>query len=249
MIDGRAPLEIFDEIDSTILEARRRAESGDITPVWLIAKRQTAGKGRRGRSWVSPDGNLMTTLLFSTPRPPAEIALLGFATGVAIAETFEALGAQGAVTLKWPNDVLIAGDKAAGILIDSGAAGNGQSWVALAFGVNIAVAPEALDQPTSSLRNAMAHATTVPSALDVFAVLRPRLEAWSQRLVSEGFEPLRQAWLARAHGIGAEAQVKLGEQTISGTIAGLSPRGELELDTPTGRRLVSAGDVYFSNAA
>jgi BirA family biotin operon repressor/biotin-[acetyl-CoA-carboxylase] ligase len=248
MIDGRAPLEVFDEIDSTIMEARRRAEQDEIRPVWIIAKRQTAGRGRRGRAWISPDGNLLVTLLFATDRPLAEVALLGFATGVAIAETFEALGAQGAVTLKWPNDVMVAGAKTAGILIDSGALDGGRNWVALAFGVNIAVAPEALDQPTTCLRNTLANGAA-PQPLDVFAVLRPRLETWAARLVSEGFAPLRDAWLQRAHGLGAEVQVRQGEQTLAGRVAGLSPRGELELDTPTGRRLISAGDIYFSNAA
>lgn len=248
MIDGHAPIEVFDEIDSTILEARRRAEYGQLGPVWLIAKRQTAGRGRRGRAWVSPEGNLLVTLLFTTDRPPAEIALLGFATGVAIAETFEALGAQGAVTLKWPNDVLVGGAKTAGILIDSGALEGGRNWVALAFGVNVAVAPEALDQPTTCLRNTLANGAA-PEPLDVFAVLRPRLEAWAARLLGEGFAPLREAWLQRAHGIGAEVQVRQGEQAIAGRVAGLSPRGELELDTPTGRRLISAGDIYFSSAA
>ena len=88
MIDGQAPVEVFDEIDSTILEARRRAERGEISPVWLIAKRQTAGRGRRGRAWTSHDGNLMATLLFATDQTPQHIALLGFATGVALAGVY-----------------------------------------------------------------------------------------------------------------------------------------------------------------
>ncbi|MEZ6021851.1 MAG: biotin--[acetyl-CoA-carboxylase] ligase [Hyphomonadaceae bacterium] len=248
MIDGRAPLEVFDEIDSTILEARRRAERGDAQPVWLIAKRQTAGRGRRGRSWVSPEGNLMATYLFATTRPPAEIALLGFVAGVAIAETFEALCVEGAVTLKWPNDVMIAGGKAAGILIDSGGLQGGGVWVALAFGVNVAHAPDALDQPTACLRNAIAHSGAL-SAIDVFAVLRPKLEAWAARLLSESFAPVRAAWMSRAHGLGRDVQVRQGEEMLTGRFSGISASGELELDTGTGRRLISAGDIYFSNAA
>lgn len=249
MIDGRAPIENFDEIDSTMLEARRRAECGELGPVWLIARRQTAGRGRRGRAWMSFDGNLLATYLFATSRTPGDIALLGFAAGVAIAETIEALGGVGRVALKWPNDVMIDGAKAAGILIDSGALGGGRVWVALAFGVNIAAAPRAIDQPTSCVRTALAHDAGTPAALEFFSALRPRLEAWAARLTDEGFEPLRQAWLSRAQGLGQEARVLQGELALEGRVAGLSARGELELDTPDGRRLIAAGDVFFSNAA
>lgn len=248
MIDANAPVELFEEIDSTILEARRRAERGEVGPVWLVAKRQTAGRGRRGRAWSSLDGNLMATLLFVTEAPPAQIALLGFATGVAIAETLDTLIGNGRTTLKWPNDVFIDGAKAAGILIDSGACAGG-TWVALAFGVNLAAAPEGLDQPTISVRTVLPPDALAPEPAAFLARVRPRLEYWSARIASDGFEPLRAAWLARAHGLGQPARVVQGEQTLVGRIAGLSPRGELEFDTEAGRRLIAAGDVLLSSAA
>jgi BirA family transcriptional regulator, biotin operon repressor / biotin---[acetyl-CoA-carboxylase] ligase len=247
MIDPQAAVEHFDEIDSTLLEARRRAERGEFGPVWLLASKQSAGRGRRGRAWVSGEGNLLATCLFHTERPPGEVALLGFAAGLAIAESLEAFEVRAPVALKWPNDVMIAGAKAAGILIDSGAAGGGRLWAALAFGVNIAVAPGALDQPTTCLRECSA--APAPSVPVFFAGLRPRLESWAARLDDEGFEPLRRAWLARAHGFGLAARVQQGESMIEGAPVGLSARGELELDTPAGRRLIAAGDVYFSNTA
>jgi BirA family biotin operon repressor/biotin-[acetyl-CoA-carboxylase] ligase len=248
MIDAQAPVEIFDEIDSTMLEARRRALSGETGPVWLVANRQTSGRGRRGRAWLSYDGNLLATYLFATMQPPSEIALLGFAAGLAISETLQVMGAAD-VALKWPNDVMIRGAKAAGILIDSGALPGGGAWAALAFGVNIAAAPKALDQPTRSLREALPLDAITPTADAFFAALRPRLVAWAARLGSEGFEPLRRAWLAQALGLGANARIMQGERALEGRVVGLSPRGELELDTPEGRRLISAGDVYFSSAA
>jgi BirA family biotin operon repressor/biotin-[acetyl-CoA-carboxylase] ligase len=249
MIDAKAPVERFDEIDSTIVEARRRAERGEVGPVWLIAKRQTAGRGRRGRAWVSTEGNLFATYLFATREPPAQIALLGFVTGLAIAETVDALIGAGTATLKWPNDVLIDGAKASGIMLDSGSLGNEGVWAALAFGVNLAVAPENLDQRTTSLRALLPPDAPAPEPLEFLADLRPRLEAWDARLARDGFEPLRQAWLQRAHGLGREARVVQGEVTLEGRIAGLSPRGELELDTDAGRRLVAGGDVFLPNAA
>lgn len=249
MIDGHAPVETFDEIDSTILEARRRAERGETAPVWLIAKRQTAGRGRRGRTWASLDGNLLATYLFATKRPPAEIALLGFVTGVALAETIDDILGAGTATLKWPNDVFIGGAKASGIMLDSGSLGPDETWVALAFGVNLAAAPEGIDQRTISLRDVLPPDAAAPAPLAFLASLRPRLERWAARTESEGFEPLRQAWLQRAHGLGQVARVVQGDQTLYGSIAGLSPRGELELDTETGRRLIAAGDVFLPNAA
>jgi BirA family transcriptional regulator, biotin operon repressor / biotin---[acetyl-CoA-carboxylase] ligase len=249
MIDGAAPVETFDEIDSTLLEARRRAERGEISPVWLIAKRQTAGRGRRGRAWTSHNGNLMATLLFSTREPPQQIALLGFATGVAIAETIDASLGEGTAQLKWPNDVFIHGAKVAGIMLDSGAISPGQIWVALAFGVNLADAPENIDQRTVSLRQLLPPDALAPAPIEFLASLTPRLAAWSARTLGEGFEPLRGAWLSRAYGLGQEARVVQGEHTLEGRISGLSERGELELDTPTGRRLIAAGDVFLPQAA
>lgn len=244
MIDAGAPVQVFEEIDSTILEARRRAERGELSPVWLIAKRQTAGRGRRGRSWASLEGNLFATLLFTTDRPPSDVALLGFAAGVAIAESFDEIVGPGHATLKWPNDVFLDGAKASGIMLDSGG-----PWAALAFGVNLAAAPEALDQPTTSLRALLPPDAAAPTPLEFLAQMRPKLERWSQRIVSEGFAPLRAAWLSRAHGLGQVARVQQGETAIEGRIAGLSPRGELELDTPAGLRLVAAGDVFLPSAA
>lgn len=247
MIDGQAPVETFDEIDSTLLEARRRAERGERGPVWLIAKTQTAGRGRRGRAWASLEGNLLATYLCAADRPPGEIALLGFAAGLAIAEAFDGYIGAGRATLKWPNDVLIDGAKASGILLDSGAS-DGGAWAALAFGVNIAAAPEGLDQPTICLRQLLPPDAPAPQPLAFLARIRPKLEALDAQLMTQGFAPLRKAWLSRAHGVGHNVRVVQGEQALEGRLAGLSERGELELDTAEGRKLVSAGDVYFPNA-
>lgn len=251
MIVAEAPVEVFDEIDSTILEARRRASAGAVAPLWLVARKQSAGRGRRGRTWASLDGNLLATYLAPTRRPPAEIALFGFAAGVAIAETIDACIDGGRAKLKWPNDVLIDGAKIAGIMLDSGAFTGGSNWAALAFGVNLAAAPDALDQPATSLRALLPPDAPAPDPLSFLAGIRPRLEAWDARLEREGFSPLRRAWLERAHGLGAVARVAIGPEALEGRFVGLSERGELELDTNTGRRLIAAGDILIvhSNAA
>lgn len=247
MIAADAPIEVFDEIDSTVLEARRRAERGDVGPVWLIARRQTAGRGRRGRAWASLDGNLLATYLFATDRPPAEIALLGFAVGVAIAEALDAAIGPGRATLKWPNDVLVDSAKIAGILIDSGRRDDGGLWAALAFGVNLAAAPDGLDQPTTSLNVLLPPDAAAPEPLEFLARLRPRLESWSARTANEGFGPLRHAWLARAHGLGREIRVMQGETSLQGRMLGISSAGQLELEVDGARRSIAAGDVVLVN--
>lgn len=239
MIDGRAPVEVFDEIDSTVLEARRRAESGAFGPGWLIARTQTAGRGRRGRQWTSLEGNLFATYFGPSHAEPAAIALMGFATALAISDAVESFVGEARTTLKWPNDVLLDGAKCAGILIESGGA-----WFSLSFGVNLAASPKSLDQPTTSI--AEANAEAAPTPLEFFAPLRRGLEAWIARLAADGFAPVRDAWLARAHGLGAQARVVLGAETVHGRLAGLSERGELELDTDAGRRMIAAGDVLLA---
>jgi BirA family biotin operon repressor/biotin-[acetyl-CoA-carboxylase] ligase len=248
VIIAEAPVEVFEEIDSTLLEARRRAEAGELSPIWLIAKRQSAGKGRRGRSWASVDGNLLATYLSATDRKPAEIALFGFAIGLALAETADHYLGAGRATLKWPNDVMIDGAKAAGILIDSGAT-NGVSWAALAFGFNIAGAPDDLDQATSSLRAALPTDAPTPAPLDVLLQIRTRLMIWDARLTEEGFAPLREAWLDRAHRLGEHARVAIGEQVREGKLNGLTERGELELLTAEGLVLIAAGDILLPQAS
>ena len=133
-------------------------------------------------------------------------------------------------------------------MLDSGPSADA-TWVALAFGVNLAAGPQGLDQRTISLRDVLPPDAPAPEPLEFFQLLRPRLEGWAGRLEGEGFEPLRGAWLARAHGMGQAARVLQGDQTLEGCIVGLSPRGELELDTDTGRLLIGAGDVLLPNTA
>jgi BirA family biotin operon repressor/biotin-[acetyl-CoA-carboxylase] ligase len=247
MLATGAPVEIFDEIDSTILEARRRAEFGDWGPVWLLARKQTAGRGRRGRAWATIDGNLFATYLGRAIKPPADIALLGFAAGLAIADALDARMESAKAKLKWPNDVLVEGRKVSGIMLDSGAAHGGSYWFALAFGVNIKGAPQNLDQPAACLGDFTADPAPSPEVL--LGDIRPRLERWAARLDAEGFAPLGAAWTARAHGLGQAAEIRFGEEIVAGEVSGLSARGELEIMTPSGRRTVSAGDVHFPQAS
>src|SRR5262249_6275850 len=158
-------------------------------------ERQSAGRGRRGRAWVSQAGNLYVTYLAPADRSAADLALVSFAAGLAISDCIDAeldaelgaeLGAEfGAVRakLKWPNGVVIDAAKVSGLMLDSGAA-----WYALGVGVNLIAAPEGLDQKTTSLQD---HLLTrqAPAAADCLSVLQKRLAHWDRILLTEGFAP------------------------------------------------------------
>src|SRR3954470_13498402 len=143
------PVLSFDELDSTNAEARRRAEAGEGGPVWITAARQTAGRGRRGRNWSTETGNLAATLLTSTDVPAAEAAQLSFVAALAACDLADTCVGQGAARLKWPNDVLVFGKKAVGILVESGARPDGRLWLAVGIGVNLAHAPIDTERPAT----------------------------------------------------------------------------------------------------
>ncbi|BCW89456.1 Bifunctional ligase/repressor BirA [Alphaproteobacteria bacterium SO-S41] len=235
-------LEVFDEIDSTQSEARRRALVGEIGPTWIVARRQTAGHGRRGRSWHSPVGNLMTTVLL---RPEVEIAnapQISFVAALAVADLFERL-APGHCTLKWPNDPLLDGRKAAGVLPDSAGRSDGRlDWLLVGFGVNLATSPDDAPYPTASVAQITGAAPDPDIALTILAnAWQRRFDAWQ----TNGFAAIRTAWLARAHGLQKDVRVQLPNETFTARFEGLDETGALIARLPSGEtRLVSAGDVF-----
>jgi BirA family transcriptional regulator, biotin operon repressor / biotin---[acetyl-CoA-carboxylase] ligase len=244
VIDANAPRATFDEIDSTNAEAARRAGTGDAGPYWLRADRQSAGRGRRGRTWTSERGNLFLTYLGATSRPPAEVALLSFAAALAVADVADATIGRPVALVKWPNDVMVLGRKISGILLESGTLADGRIWVAIGVGVNVVSTPDAVDQPIGALAS---FADGKSLSLDTIEqTLRRRLAFWAGRLERDGFAPLREAWSARAHGIGAPAVARVGQEEIAGVPRGLTEDGALELELPDGRtRLITAGEVFF----
>lgn len=247
--NGRAGfrLAIHDELDSTNLEARRRAEAGEPSGLAIQAGRQTAGRARRGRSWVSQGGNLYLTLLLRPPVPLRQVATLSFLTALAAAEAADAVLPPQAPRpgLKWPNDVLIDGRKLTGILLESDVATDGSAeWVAVGIGINVADHPEAVERPATSLA---AHGSTADAdrVRDLF------LDAFSRGYggwLENGFAAVREQWLARAVGRGERVEIRLENEQFSGIFSGLDSEGALLVETPAGMRSVSAGDVFFPQA-
>jgi len=234
-------VQLFDTIDSTNEEARRQARDGAAEGALIWARQQTAGRGRRGRSFVSPPGNLYLSILLRPERSAAAAAQLGFAAALAIADAVAPQLPPGVrLGLKWPNDVLLDGRKLSGILLESQASDGRLDWLVLGMGVNVASFPEGLDYPATSL-SAVGASVTVEALL---AALAGRFEAWYEGWHREGFQPLRQAWLQRAQGLGEPIRVRLATGESSGRFAGLDEEGALLLDDASGRRRVAAGEVF-----
>jgi BirA family biotin operon repressor/biotin-[acetyl-CoA-carboxylase] ligase len=245
------PIEVLDEIDSTNAEARRRAEAGDPASRWIVARRQTAGRGRRGRAWDSDIGNLFATLTLLIQKSPAEAAQVTFVAALAVADLLEAFATPGSVSIKWPNDVLIGGDKAAGILVESGAHPGGGLWLAAGMGVNLAHAPDGTERPATCLKAHLRSDVAYPPSIEAAAgVLAEAFAAWQARWETLGFQPVLDAWTARTQGLDGPCVARLGHETVSGIADGVAPDGALRLRTADGSlRLISAGDVFFGEAA
>lgn len=237
------PITLFDEIDSTSEEARRRVAGGDTGPAWLRAEQQVQGRGRQGREWSSPVGNLYATCFFELDATPAEAALVCFSAGLAVIEAAEMSGIQGAgMRLKWPNDVEVDGAKIAGILIESGKASDGKLWMSAGFGVNVLLAPERADRKTARLADFRGGQNlTVDGFLKALdQAFRFRL----LRLASEGFEPTRLDWLARASPTGTRVAANPASGRLEGKMAGLGDDGALIMELDDGRlHHVRAGEV------
>lgn len=234
----------FETIGSTNDEARTLAITQPAQPIWIYADTQTAGRGRRGRSWESPVGNLSTTLLLDPNRPTRECAQLSFVAALASSDSVAHFARNADVRVKWPNDVLAGGHKISGILLESASAGNEPpAWLAIGIGINLAHFPPDTEFPATSLA---AIGATVPANQDALAVLAGAFAKWYDVWRTRGFSPIRDAWLARAANLGSRIRVRLQNEETSGVFEGLDETGALILRETQGRtRIIAAGEVFF----
>jgi len=234
-------LKRYDEIDSTNEEARRLAVTGEAGPLWLTAAHQTAGRGRRGRIWESAGGNLAATLLLRPDQGQGEWAQLSFVTAIAVADMAADFAKGACVALKWPNDVLADGKKLAGILLET--ASGPSPALAIGVGVNLARHPDGTEFPATSLA---ALGAPVPSADDALAALAAGFARWYEVWRVQGFVTIREAWLARAAGLGTRIRARLATEERSGMFEGIDETGALLLNEGFGRASVlPAADIFF----
>ncbi len=201
---------------------------------WLVAKRQTAGRGRQGRVWASPLGNLYTSGVVELRADDPTASTLAFVAGLAVVE---ALGVS-ALSLKWPNDVLAGNAKLAGILLE-----RQNNVVVIGVGANLAHHPDLPDRPTMSL----AALGVTMSADTAISVLAPGFARWLDIWRTKGLPAIRSAWLDRAHSIDTPLAAALPDGTrIEGSFDGLTPDCALQLRLPDGAiRVIHAGDVFL----
>ena len=217
-------------------EARRRRAALS-RPTWIVARRQTAGVGRRGRAWRDPAGNYAATLAMPVDGGPEAMALRSFVAALAVHDAAASFVRADALTLKWPNDVLLADGKLSGILLE----GLDARTLAIGIGVNLAAAPD----PGEVEEGALPPASLEGAAdVDMFhAALAPAFEAREATLRGQGFEPIREAWTARARGLGGPIRARLPREEMHGTFEGIDGRGHLILRTPRGVRHLPAADI------
>jgi len=227
----------FPELDSTNAEALRRAASGESGPLWIRADRQSAGRGRRGRAWESGAGNLFATLLISPERPRADWAQLSFVAAIATADMAAHFAPKAVIAVKWPNDVLAEGRKLAGILLETAGAG-----LAVGVGVNLASHPEGTEFPAISLAGLGAKP---PTAQDALTFLATTFAGWYEVWRDRGFEPVRDAWLARAAHLGQRIRARLPDKERAGVFEGIDAEGALLLNEGNKTQAIAAGEVFF----
>jgi BirA family biotin operon repressor/biotin-[acetyl-CoA-carboxylase] ligase len=234
--------QIHDELDSTSEEARRLALSGEPGPVWIMARRQRAGRGRRGRAWQTQEGNLAATLLLSPNVPQAVSGQLSFAAALAVADVAAHFAPRAAIAVKWPNDVLAEGKKLAGILLEGESAKPGMNWLAIGIGVNLAGHPEGTEFPATSLARL---GIAAPPAEEALTILAARFAHWYDVWMKDGFEPLRDEWLARAKGVGGPIRARLPREMRQGVFEGIDETGALLLNEGGRISAIAVGEVFF----
>lgn len=225
----------FDTIDSTNAEAHRLARQGERGPLWIVAKQQTGGRGRLGRTWISQPGNLYCTHLLTARCDVRAASQLGFVASLVVLDMAQALVGAANVALKWPNDVLLDGAKFCGILPEVLAQpARDETVVGLGIGVNLAHAPSGMSYPVAALG---------ADVNDAFEALRQalasRLATWND---GAGFALIRDDWQKHAVGLGKTVSAA-GE---TGVFRGLAEDGALLIDTANGRKAIHSGEVQFA---
>lgn len=239
-------LRAVDQTGSTNDDATKAAREGAAEGTLIWARRQTKGRGRRGRSWVSPEGNLHLSIVLRPDMLPARAGETAFIAALASADACKSLAPAADIRCKWPNDVLADGRKVGGLLIESSILAARIEWLVVGVGINLASHPEGVEFPATHLGRHAGTTIPVEEGLGVFmAAFEARYRLWRE----QGFAPIRAAWLQSAAGLGGPIRVRLENEELFGTFVGLDNEGALKLSLSDGaKRRITAGDVFFPDA-
>ena len=243
MPDGYG-LRAFDHLDSTNTQCHRIVDQGTAGNIWVMADRQSAGRGWRGREWVSRPGNLFASLLYAIDCDPGTASQLSFVAALAVRDVVaDILQTADGVHCKWPNDILVAGRKISGILLETaGPGGEMPSHVIIGIGINLRHFPEDVQYPATSLREQTGRDYSNDFVMERLA---RSMDYWILRWKDHGFPLIRKAWKDNARGLGQEIIVRLSGEELRGRFVDLDERGALILAVGDERRHITAGDVFF----
>ena len=248
MVDaGPYRVERFETLGSTNDEAMARARAGDRGPLFIVAAGQTGGRGRQGRVWTSPPGNLYASLLLTDAAELKVAPQLGFVAGVALVDALRVLlDGDERLRLKWPNDILFDGAKLAGLLLESATMPDGRLACVIGFGVNCRSHPDGLAYRATDLSAAAGRPIGPDDVLEALAPsFQKHLADWDR---GANFMGIRSAWLAKAAGLGDMIEVRCSSRTVTGTFTSLDPTGRLLVETADGCVAIDAGDVFLHGA-
>jgi BirA family transcriptional regulator, biotin operon repressor / biotin---[acetyl-CoA-carboxylase] ligase len=238
------------ETGSTNADAMRLALAGEALPLWVMAERQSAGRGRSGRAWQSETGNLHASLAFAAQAPLNRAGELSLVAGIALIEairTISPLAQTIGLRLKWPNDLLIGTAKAGGILVETTTArgeptfhGRSGFLAVIGFGLNVATCPDNLGRAAASL----AEMGIPVSPDDMLSALADQTDTWIARWDNgRGFDGIREAWLAHAGAIGEAITIQTASGPLTATFQGLAPSGALLAEVAGRIETITYGDV------
>ncbi len=236
---------VLDEVQSTMEEAARVGATLE-RPEWILARRQTGGRGRRGRAWTDPEGNFAATLVMRPEEGAAQVALRSFVAALALYDALaSAVGRAGGLSLKWPNDVLLNGGKLAGILLESSGQGGRIGHLAIGIGVNLRHVPDAVEPGALRPVSLVGETGLGIDPEEFLDLLAPAYAGWEARFRADGFAPIRAAWLARAARLGEEIVARTAREEWRGVFETVDERGNLVLSTANGRRAIAAAEVFL----
>ncbi len=210
-----------------------------------MAKTQVAGRGRRGRAWVAPPGNLNATLIFRPEATAAEAAKRSFLAANALFQALSIYVKPERLSLKWPNDVLLSGGKVAGILLETSGSGPFVDWLSIGIGVNLKHTPDGVTDAAFAPTSVFEETEIDINPLDFLATLADAYATQEAKLLRLGFDRIRDDWLANAARLGEVITARTGREEITGIFDSIDREGNLVLITGTGPRAIPAADVYF----
>lgn len=235
---------LLDTVDSTMAEAVRRAPNID-RPTWIMAKTQTAARGRRGRKWVVPEGNLNATLIFRPEATAVEASKRSFLAANALFQALAIYVPAEKLSLKWPNDVLLSGGKVAGILLESSGRGPFVDWLSIGIGVNLRHIPEGVTDASFTPTSLAAGGGEDVSPKDFLSTLADAYATQEAKLLRLGFGRIRDDWMSNAARLGEVITARTGREDVTGIFDSIDRDGNLVLITGTGPRAIAAADVFF----